>query len=448
MLWVSLLGVAASSFPITILGAALPEIATDLGTSNATIGWVLSGPLLAVAVATPIAGKMGDLYGHRRLYLWGFVLSTLFAVATIFAWNATSLIAFRTIGQFTASTTGPASLAILMHLFAGDDRPRALGAWSAVSAASPTIGIVIGGPLVDQFSWRAIFIMQVALALVAIVASYLVLPPTPRKESTSFDVAGSFTLGAGVAALLLAVNRGAVVGFFSFWVVGGVSVGVVLLIAFLRVEEHAEAPLIPLPLLRNPQFSRPIGAQSFIVGPYMGTFVATPIMLERLFGFSTTARGLLMILRPAAFSWASWVGGRHASRFGARTIGVVGAVGVIVGSVLTGVGGTAGLLIFVVLALGIAGAGNGYGRPALLTMVSHAAGEDDLGMSGAAFNVAGQIGGAVWITLMTTFLGESQSPTRFMVAYGVAAAAVIVAVLLLLPLKNTTAARDNEYFWF
>lgn len=117
VLWVLIAGIAAASFPVTVLGAAIPEIANSLDTTDATASWVLAGPLLAVAVATPITGKLGDLFGHRPVYLIGLLLSTLLSVGTGFAWDIGSLIGFRVLAQMFGAATGPAALAIIMSIF-------------------------------------------------------------------------------------------------------------------------------------------------------------------------------------------------------------------------------------------------------------------------------------------------------------------------------------------
>lgn len=427
-----MIGIAAASFPITVLSAALPEIADSLGTSDRTISWVLSAPLLATAVVTTAAGKLGDLYGHRRCYLIGFALSTVMSVLTALAWSAGSLIAFRTLGQALASTTGPSALAMIMKLYPGAGRAPAIGKWSAVSAAAPTIGIVVGGPLVDALSWRAIFVVQAGLAAVAIVAAFIVLPEVEgRRDRGGFDLPGAVTLGAGVLMILLVVNRGPDWGFVDWRSIGGVLLGIVLLRLFYEIQKRAEYPLIPIRLMREPGFALPTVSQFFSNGSYMGSFIITPIMLERLFGYSTTVRALVMLPRPIMFSVASWVGSRQVGRFGVRRIAISGAALIGIGSILTGLAGATGLVLIAVVAFGIAGSGNGSARPALLATVGDAVGDDDLGVGGATFNVMGLIGGAAWITVLTTLVGSSTEARRFLLTYSIAGAGTLVAIALL-----------------
>ena len=138
---VALTGVACSSFTITVLSAALATIADDLNSSVSTVTWVIAAPLLAFAVFTPMAGKLGDLHGHRRMYLIGFSGAAFFSLLTATAGSACTLIGFRVLAQAFSASTGPSALAIMMSVFPEDRRTHVAGTWSAVLAASPAIGV-------------------------------------------------------------------------------------------------------------------------------------------------------------------------------------------------------------------------------------------------------------------------------------------------------------------
>ena len=129
---VALTGVACSSFTITVLSAALATIADDLDSSVSVVTWVIAGPLLAFAVFTPMAGKLGDLHGHRRMYLIGFAGAAVFSLLTAVASSAAMLIALRVAAQGFAASTGPSALAIMMSVFSEERRTRVAGTWSAV----------------------------------------------------------------------------------------------------------------------------------------------------------------------------------------------------------------------------------------------------------------------------------------------------------------------------
>src|SRR3978361_1657697 len=144
-----LVGMFSTSFPATILTISVKSIAVDLHSVPSTITWVPPAPLLAAAVSTPVLGRLGDLRGHKRMYLFGLVLAGAFAILTAVAWNAASLIFFRTISQVGAAATVPSTFAILFRSFPKSERVRASSLASGTLAGAAVIGVIIGGPLVD-----------------------------------------------------------------------------------------------------------------------------------------------------------------------------------------------------------------------------------------------------------------------------------------------------------
>ena len=153
-------------------------------------------------------GKAGDLWGHKRLFVFGLLGAAIFALGSAFAWNAVSLIVLRTLSAASGSATGPAAMAYINRLFDDDERVRPLGVWSFVTAGAPVIGVVAGTPLVEAFGWRIIFLVQVPLCLLGAAISQKLLPDTERQSNVRFDVKGSVTLGTGAVLVLLTINRG------------------------------------------------------------------------------------------------------------------------------------------------------------------------------------------------------------------------------------------------
>ena len=207
-----LAGIFASTFTITILGVSLRPIADDLGSDVATIAWVMTGPMLAQALSLPVLGRMGDLYGHRRVYLIGFCISAAAAALTAFAWDAWSLVGFRCLGQLAGTATMPASTAMLFHVYPARERVKAMSYVSLVSAGAPVLGLAVGGVLVDQLGWRPIFVIQAVLSLIAIVFAAFVLQESEPGENPRLDVGGAITLAGAAFALTFAINRSPVWG--------------------------------------------------------------------------------------------------------------------------------------------------------------------------------------------------------------------------------------------
>ena len=423
-------GIASTSFPITVLSASLPEIADDLSTSESAVSWVQTAPLIAMAVGTPIAGKFGDLYGHRRLYLWGYALATGFTVLTGLSWNVGALVAMRTLGQFIGAATLPASMAIIMTVFARRERALALGYWSAVTALSPAIGVAFGGFMVDAFGWRTIFYIQAVPSLIALLAAIPLLPDTPRKPEVRFDVGGALSLGLAVAGLLMAINRGPEWGWGHPLVVAGLAVSPTAFVVFAAVERRTADPLFPLEFLHRRGFVIPNLVTFLGHMAYMGTLVVAPFMLERSFGITEVSRiSAALIARPVGFSVGAWYAGRVESRMGGRTIMVIGALIMSVALAGTGASIQAGWLAGVIVLLFVAGVGQGTIRPAAVTGVANSVEDADLGVATGSLQMIGHIGAATGITIMITVLGPSDSSERFLAIFLLAAAIAMLSAL-------------------
>ena len=426
----ALFGTAAGSYPVTVLSASLPRIADDLGAADSTITWVIAAPLLAFAVVTPIIGKVGDLYGHRRTYLVSFALGTVLAFATALAWDTTSLIVLRTLAQSAKAASGPSAMAMILSVYPRRERTRALGIWAAVVALSPAVGVVTGGPLIEWIGWRSLFVVQGCTVLIALVAGLLVAPETRRRTGIRFDIAGSATLGVGVGSLLLAVNRGITWGWTHPVVLVTASLAPLALASFVRVESRSAAPLLPPSLLRRRAFTRPILAQAVLQSGYMGAMVMAPFLLERRWGFRPTIIGLVMLPRPLSFAFCARLGSHHDPRHGARRVAVTGMLVFAVAMVLAGIGAHQRWLVMFLSGAMLAGAGSGYIRPTIANAVTSAAGDDDLGIAGGSMNMLQQIGAAVGITVLTALMADAVDGRRFLLLHLVAAGAGIAAAIL------------------
>src|SRR3954470_2109592 len=182
VLWTVLAGLFSVGFTITILAVSLPRIAADLHSDTTTLTWVLTGPLLAFGILGPLLGKAGDIWGQKRMFVLALTLTLVFAGLTAIAWNAESLILFRVLGAGEGAATGPASMALIMLVFAAEDRVKAMGFWSLVGAGAPVLGVVAGGPIVEHFSWRLIYVAQIPFTAVALIAAAIILPGRDKVQ--------------------------------------------------------------------------------------------------------------------------------------------------------------------------------------------------------------------------------------------------------------------------
>ena len=434
----ALFGTATSSYPVTVLSASLPRVAQDLGTSDDSVTWVLAAPLLAFAIITPIAGKLGDLHGHRRTYLGSFALGGILALLTALSWNVGSLIFMRTLAQAATAAAGPSAMAIILSVYGRKERSKALGMWMAVVAVSPAIGVVTGGPLIEWLGWRTLFIVQGLLVIVAFFIGARTLPETERKPEVTFDVPGALTLGLGVGGLLIAVNRGIVWGWNHPIVISAAVISPLALTAFRTIENRTKMPLLPPDLMSKSNFAIPIAVQAVLQAAYMGAMIIAPFLLERRWGFRPTVIGLLMLPRPLAFAIAAKLGGNHDLDKGARRVSITGCLVFAIAMLIAGIGAQQKWLIVFILGAGLAGAGSGYIRATIANAATSAAGDQDLGVAGGSLNMLQMVGGTVGITLATAMLGTSTSGSRFMAIHLAAGITALLAAFLATRIEKST----------
>ena len=416
---VVLAGLFAVSATITVLVVSLDTIATDLNTDTSTINWALTGPMLAFGVVGPAFGKAGDLWGHKRLFLLGLLGASIFAALTAIAWNATTMILFRTLSATAGSATGPAAMAFINRMFEPEERVRPLGFWSFTTAGAPVLGVVLGAPIVESVGWRMIFVVQAPLLAIALLVAWRLLPETDRQTNVKFDLRGSAVLGVGATSLLLAINRGHSWGWTSAPVLVLLVVGVSGLWFFFRVERAAEAPLLPMRWLRTRNVVFPTLSQALINFAYMGGFFAVPQLLEKGLDYSTSHIGWLIIARPLTFSIVAAAASIITLRIGERSSGVIGASATIISMfVLSSVGvGSSDLVIIAGLAL--TGVGLGVAGPALTGLLSSAVDPEDIGTAAAFQQLMTQLGAVTGTTVMT-MVHESTLSRGVVESYGYA----------------------------
>ena len=444
-----LYGLFSVNVTITILAVSIHRIATEFDTTDATMTWVITAPMLAFGVVGPLVGKLGDRIGHRRIYLWGLVGAIVMAGASAAAWSAGSLIAFRTLGAIEAAATGPASFALISRIFAGHERVRALGYWAMVAAGAPVIGVVVGGPLVETFGWRALFIGQIPLVLVALVFAYRLFPETPKNVAGRFDLAGAVLIALGVTPLLFALNEGPRLGWGSPAVLVCFVLGPLALWAFVRVERAAEHPLLPLHYLRRPGFTSAITTQAALNGAYMGSFILTPLLLQNVLDFSETKTGLVSVARPLAFSLAGLLAGAFVLRLGSRRTAAAGCAAVVVALAWMATLGSGSSVPSIVGALALAGVGMGLAVPPLAASVTVSVDSSDLGIAGAAQQMMIQVGVVFGITVMQSVQQDRLPVVGLESSYhwGYAAGVVMAAIAVVTATRIASASsgpRNQE----
>jgi MFS family permease len=420
----ALVGIFVTSFPSVILVAALPEIGADFGVGESSVGWVLTAPMIAAAVLVPLLGRMGDLRGHRQVFLFGFGVAGLLAALSAASPNLSSLILLRTVSQATGMATVPTALAMIMATHGPAERPRALGAWAFAGASAPVIGLLAGGPLIDAVGWRGIFVLEAAIAAVALPLCVRALPRTPRRINVSFDMLGGALLMLGSGAAIFALDRSAAWGVDDHSVITAALLCPVALWMFARVERRAREPLFPLSLVRHRSFVAPVLGDSLLQVPSIGAFFMAPLILHSTFERSVGEAAYLLIPMPLGMTVLANVGGWLTTRFGERRTAVVGATLMLASLGVCAWGCADGCLSLLVLGFAMHGSAIGINQPALASAAARSLDAEFAGVGMAVMRMVSQLGSAAGISTAVAAVGAGGFPF----AYGVLAVVGVAAL--------------------
>ncbi len=454
VLAVVLAGLLSSNVLITVFVVALPSVAAGLHTSVATITWVVTAPMLAVAVAVPLAGKLSDRWGHRRLYLVGMIGNVAVAVMSALAPDAGALIAARALGGLVGAGLGASSMALVLSMFESGDRVKAMGWWSMVGAGGPVLGVAVGGFIIQSIGWRAMFLLEMVLGTVALVLAIAVLPEhgagqrLTRGAGTRLDIAGAILAVASVGSLLFALNRAPVVGFSGRIVLGAFALSAVAGILLVIVERRAKDPLIPFRYLKKRNFALPLGAQALANFAYMGGFFLTPLLLEQVYKYGESASGLLVIARPLSFAFFAPVAGYVAVKVGERQTAVLGTCAVVASMASYVFTASTSGIALVEIALVLSGVGMGVASPSIAASIANVVDQDALGTASAMQQLVVQIatvaGIQVFQTVQESVLAGSPKSLlgSFHVAFIVGGSVALVGVACAVCLRSTVRARD------
>jgi MFS family permease len=442
VLLVALSGLFATTFPITVLTLALPTIAEDFGVTETRLAWVVTLPMITSALALPILGKLGDLHGHRRVFVVGYSIAVVFTALSAAATSAAALIALRTLAQVAGASTMPSSLALINGVHHGERRAKAMGWWSMVAAGAPVIGLSVGAPAIDAIGWQMLFLIQAVLMVPPAVASWALLRETPRRDAR-FDLPGAVTLAVAVGPLLLVASEVRTWGVVSLPTVVCVVLTLAGGVAFWSVERRSTAPLVPLDFLRDPPIASTLLVSLFTGAAYMGGFFLASLMVVEQFGYSLTSAVPILSIRPILFAVTSPLGGWVTARLGSRASSVAGCVsltGGMLGLLLGSAGGS--LLVVVVGGFVLQGIGYGLLRPAVSTALADAVDEHDLGMAGAAERLIGQIGVVFGITVMAATYGGDVD--QIPLAFGFGAVCALLGTVAALRMAARPVVASDE----
>jgi EmrB/QacA subfamily drug resistance transporter len=345
--WWTLAGTCAGLFLLmldsTVVALALTEMGRELDASAAALQWVLNGYLLVMSVLVVTAGRLGDIYGRRLVFVAGLVVFGAGSVLAALAQDGEVMIAARLTQGAGAAAMLSLSLAIVSHAFPRERQAQALGIWAAVSAIGLAVGPLVGGLLIE-LDWRLIFWINLPLIAFGTVV-VLVAADESRDESAErrIDLPGLITISLGLGALVLGIVQSDVWGWTAPHTLGLICGGLLLLGAFWAIEHRVDEPIVEFALFRNRPYLGATAAAFAVVGAYWSVMYFEPQYLQDVLGYSPAAAGALILPVTAPMVVISPLSARLIGRFGVRTLMTAGMVAGAAGlALLTAIGPESG----------------------------------------------------------------------------------------------------------
>jgi EmrB/QacA subfamily drug resistance transporter len=401
---------------VTIVGVALPSIRTDLGFSESSLAWVVNAYLITFGGFLLLGGRLGDLFGHRRLFVLGIGLFTLASLACGIATSQEFLVAARAIQGLGGAIVSAVALSLVIRLFTEPaERAKAMGVFGFVASGGGSIGVLLGGVLTDALDWHWIFLVNVPIGIAVVVLSLRLLPGGHEEAAESrLDVAGAVTVTASLMLAVYAIVNGNEVGWGTVRTLGLLGAAAALFGAFLVIESRVPSPLMPLGLfrLRNLAFSNVVGV--LWAAAMFAWFFLSALYLQLVLGYSPLEVGLAFLpanLIMGALSLG--VSARLVMRFGIRTplaagLGLAG-LGLVLFARAPVDGNFAVDVLPSMILLGV-GAGIAF-NPVLLAAMSDVE-PSDAGLASGIVNTSFMMGGALGLAVLASVAASRTETLR------------------------------------
>lgn len=420
---------------VTVVNVALPSIGTELDVDPRGLTWVVVGYTITGGGLLMLGGRLGDVFGRRRLLLVG---TAIFGAASLMAGLADSfalLVVARLLQGVGDALALPAAMATIVLLFPeGRARTRALSVWAAVASCGLVLGFVLSGIITEHLGWRWIFLIAVPFILFVLVATAILVPRDRPQDRAPLDILGSILLTSAPLLFAFAViEAGEGTGAVSWLSLAALVGAIVATVLFVRVERRASNPLVPLAFFRNRTRVRANLATALLSAALSTSFLLFTFYLQDELGLSPLESGLLLLPLAVALLVAVTVVPRLMGSWGARCCIVVGlssaAAGMIVIAVTAQLEGPAWALLPAMLFIA---AGMGFGIVGLQYAAVSGVTDDDAGVASGVQRAADQLGGSAGVTLYVGlgFATAHHAASPYVLSSGLAIIGLCVAAVI------------------
>lgn len=389
----------------TVVNLALPKVINEFGITVNTATWIATAYIISNAIFVPVFGKLGDLWGNRVIYFWSFIGFIVVSVLAGLSWNFGSLVVFRAIQGFVGAAVYPTAMSLIAKSFSDPkSRAQALGIWSSSFAVSAVIGPLLGGYLVDNFSWRSVFYINLPIGIIGVFLVQMFLPHDRPAERGTFDWQGASFLAVAISAMVLVLDQGQSWGWGSSPSLLCYLATAVFGYITYRWETRHEHPVIDFKLFKNPIFTSVLITSFISFGGMMGAMFLLPVFTQTILNYDATQSGYLLIPMALALPVAAPLGAKLSSMFHPRYIVSIGmgicALGLyqmrLLDPAMTNIDFALPLVLF--------GFGLGLGMSPLTTAATTSVPAHEVGISSGLLNLTRNVGGAFGIAIFGTLL--------------------------------------------
>jgi EmrB/QacA subfamily drug resistance transporter len=384
----------------TILNVALPTLVRDLHATQSQLQWVVDAYTIVYASLLLTTGSMGDKFGRKGALNVGLVVFGLGSLASAFSGSATMLIAARALAGIGGCIIMPATLSILTNVFPAGERGKAIGVWAGVSGLGIVVGPTAGGWLLQHFWWGSVFLINMPVVIVALIAGYFLVPTSRDPSSPRLDPVGTVLSVVGLVGVLYAIIEGPDKGWTSTGVLAAFAVGVAVVAAFIWWELHSDHPMLDVRFFQNPRFSSASIAVTLIFFAMFGSLFFLTQYLQDVLGYSALRAGLGFMPLAAMLMIAAPNSARLTARFGTKVV-VTSGMAVTAGALLLLTQATvhSGYLV-VGIVLGLLGAGMGMAMSPATESIMGSLPLAKAGVGSAVNDTNRQIGGALGVAVL------------------------------------------------